>query len=69
MSTPTPLTTGDVAKRFNCRPWQVRRVIERGLLAPPERAGLYRVFGADDLPRIEAALRAAGYLDSIPPTV
>jgi hypothetical protein len=55
-------TIGAVAAHFGCQPWQVRRAIERKLLDEPPRVGAYRVFVATDLPRIEAALRAAGYL-------
>jgi hypothetical protein len=60
---PSPyFTIGAVARRFACQPWQVRRAIERGILDEPPRVGAYRVFVAEDLPRIEAALRQAGYL-------
>ena len=31
------LTIGDVARRFACQPWQVRRLFERGLLPPAAR--------------------------------
>jgi hypothetical protein len=60
-------TIGGVAEHFSrpgrvVHPWQVRRAIERGLLAEPPRLGAYRVFVADDLPRIERALREGGYL-------
>jgi hypothetical protein len=40
----------------------VRRLFESGKLPEPPRCGAYRIFCAADLPRIEAALRAAGYL-------
>lgn len=62
MTVSTYLTIGNVARYFGCQPWQVRRAIERKLLDEPPRVGAYRVFVATDLPRIEAALRAAGYL-------
>jgi DNA-binding transcriptional MerR regulator len=55
-------TIGAVARHFGCQPWQIRRAIERGILSEPPRVGAYRVFVAADLPRIEAALRQAGYL-------
>jgi hypothetical protein len=61
------LTVGAVAKHFS-RPdfpvhaWQVRRTITRGLLPEPPRFGPFRYFVPADLPRIEAALRQAGYL-------
>jgi hypothetical protein len=56
------LTIGDVAKNLGCETWQVRRVITTGRLPEPARLGCYRIFYPDDLPRVEAALRAAGYL-------
>lgn len=55
-------TVGTLAERFGVRPWQVRRLVERGLLPEPPRVGAYRIFTTKDLPRIEAALRKAGYL-------
>jgi DNA-binding transcriptional MerR regulator len=61
---PTPLTIGDVAKRLGCHTWQVRRVITRGLVPEPGRVGAYRVFFPEQLPAIQAALRAVGYLPS-----
>ena len=57
-------TWGGVARRFGCRLWQVRRLYERGLLEPAQRAGHLRVVSEADLPVIEAALRRAGYLPS-----
>lgn len=62
MIDPPYFTVGAVAIRFGCRPWQVRRLFERGLLPQPPRVGAYRVIPAADLPRVEAALRLAGYL-------
>jgi hypothetical protein len=61
----TYLTIGAVAKHFACPTWQVRRAIERGLLAEPPRIGVYRIFLPADLPRIEEALLRAGYLPSV----
>lgn len=63
------ISIGDVARRISAAgrqvsTWQIRRTIDRGLLAEPERVGPYRVWSEDDLPTIEAALRAAGYLDA-----
>jgi DNA-binding transcriptional MerR regulator len=55
-------TIGKLAKHFGVPPWRVRRAIERGFLPEPPRVGAYRVFLAQDLPDIEAALRLAGYL-------
>ncbi len=62
MSEPPYLTVGAVARRFGCPPWQVRRLFERGLLPQPPRVGAYRVIPIADLPRVEEALRQAGYL-------
>ncbi len=56
------MSIGAVADHFGVRPWQVRRVIQRGLLREPERVGTYRIFLPRDLRRVEAALREAGYL-------
>lgn len=58
----TWFTLGDIAERFKIPTWRVRRLFERGLLAEPPRAGSYRIVHESDLPRIERALRAAGYL-------
>jgi hypothetical protein len=56
------MTVGDVARRYpGVRPWQIRRLFERGLLPPAARVGPYRVVMADDLPAVEQALRVAGY--------
>jgi hypothetical protein len=67
-----PLTLGDAASRLGCRPWQIRRLFERGLLSEPARVGAYRVIPEHDLPTIRAALIAAGYLSGAevaPPTI
>lgn len=56
------MTTREVAERLHVAPWQVRRVCERGLVPPPDRAGLYRVFREEDLPALQVALRQAGYV-------
>ena len=63
MPTTTQLTLGPVAQLYGCQVWQVRRLFERGLLPPAPRIGAYRVIDVEDLPRVEQALRAAGYLD------
>lgn len=55
-------TVGAVARRFGCQPWQIRRLFERGLLPQAPRVGAYRVISSTDLPRVEEALRQAGYL-------
>ena len=60
-----PLTIGAVARRYGCFAWQVRRLFERGLLPPAARVGAYRVIAAADLPQVEVALRAAGYLPKL----
>lgn len=62
MKTSSFLTVGAVALRYGCKPWQVRRLFERGLLPPAPRIGAYRMIAVADLPRIRRALRDAGYL-------
>ncbi|MCI0462088.1 MAG: hypothetical protein L0Z62_34480 [Gemmataceae bacterium] len=62
MSEPPYLTIGAVAQRFGCQPWEIRRLFERGLLPQAPRVGAYRVIAVTDLPRVEEALRRAGYL-------
>jgi DNA-binding transcriptional MerR regulator len=62
MTQDAPLTLGAVAKHFACQTWQIRRLFERNLLPPAARVGAYRVIAATDLPLVEKALRAAGYL-------
>jgi DNA-binding transcriptional MerR regulator len=57
-----PLSTGDAASHVGVAPWQIRRLYERGILPPAARVGSYRVIDPDELPKIEAALRDAGYL-------
>jgi hypothetical protein len=56
------LTIGAAARHFGCRPWQIRRLFERELLPAAPRVGAYRVIAVEDLPKVEAALRQAGYL-------
>ncbi len=60
---PATFTTGDICKRFGVLPWQMLQVIKRGFLAEPPRVGIYRYWTEADLPRVEDALRAAGYLE------
>jgi excisionase family DNA binding protein len=55
-------TVGQTARVFGVDSWHVRRLFERNLLPAPRRFGRHRVIPASDLPRVEAALRAAGYL-------
>ncbi|MCI0460131.1 MAG: hypothetical protein L0Z62_24530 [Gemmataceae bacterium] len=70
MSTSPYLTLGVVAEHFRelgfaIDTWHVRRAIERKFLSEPPRCGVYRVFHPEDLPRIENALRKAGYLREV----
>jgi hypothetical protein len=51
-----------VGRLYGCPTWKVRRLFERGLLPPAPRIGAYRLVAVEDLPRVEQALRAAGYL-------
>ena len=59
---PTTFTSGDLSKHFGVPVWQIVRVVQRGFLPEPARIGSYRVWTEADLPAIEQALRAAGYL-------
>jgi len=59
---PARLTTGDVGRHFGVPTWAVRRLWESSRLPEPARVGSYRVLTAADLPAVEAALVAAGYL-------
>jgi hypothetical protein len=52
LTNPSVLTIGDLARKFNCPAWQVRRLFERGLLPPATRVGPYRVVAASDLPPV-----------------
>lgn len=60
--TESHLTTGAIARRYGVPVWTVRRLFERGLLPPAMRVGLYRLIPVSELPRVEEALRSAGYL-------
>jgi DNA-binding transcriptional MerR regulator len=62
MSDPAVFTIGAIGQRYGVPAWQVRRLFERGLLPPAARVGAYRIVAAEDLPKVEAALQAAGYL-------
>jgi hypothetical protein len=42
-TSPRYLTLGDIARRYGCQVWQVRRVILRGLIPEPARVGAYLV--------------------------
>jgi hypothetical protein len=64
------LTITEVARHFRSRRPDlemnhVRRTIERGFFPEPGRCGLHRLFLAEDLPALEKALEAAGYLPPV----
>jgi hypothetical protein len=61
---PPGYSVGGAAAHFDHRvaPWQIRRVIERGLFPEPARIGPYRIFAPDQLPLLREALVQAGYL-------
>ena len=54
-------TVGEIARLRDLSPQVVRRIVDR-LLPDAPRAGLYRLIPAAELPRVEEALRQAGYL-------
>ncbi len=56
------VTLGDLARHFKRPAWMIRRLFERRLLAEPERVGAYRVIPVSEIPKVETALRAAGYI-------
>lgn len=56
------MTLGEVADHFGVQVWRVRRLFDRGLYPEPDRVGQSRVIPAKDLPKVEAALKEAGYL-------
>jgi hypothetical protein len=60
------MSTGQVARHFGVSEWRVNRVLERGLLARPERFGRYHMFRPADLPAVREALIKAGYLPQAP---
>jgi hypothetical protein len=60
-------TSGDLCRLFReegheLEGYQVLQAIRRGFLDEPPRVGIYRVWSEEDLPRVRAALVAAGYL-------
>ena len=55
-------TTGQLARHFGVALWQIDYLWRRGLLEEADRAGILRVVPEADLPKVEAALRRAGYL-------
>lgn len=67
---PAVLAIGDVAallsERCGCRveTWKIRAAIARGFLAEPPRVGIARAWAQSELPKLERALRKAGYLPS-----
>ncbi len=60
------LMLGQAARRLGVDLWALQRLIERRLYGPVRRVGRYRVLGESELPAVEAALRAAGYLLALP---
>jgi hypothetical protein len=56
------ISLGAVARLYQLPLWKVRRLYETGRLAEPPRIGVYRLIRRSDLPIIERALRAAGFL-------
>lgn len=58
------MTIGDLCRHFDRPYWMLRKLFTRGFLAETLRVGPYRVVPVTDLPQVEAALRAAGYLPS-----
>ena len=68
MRTVNVMFVGDVARHFSEKytvevaAWQVRRLFNLGLLEPAQRLGPNRVINTRDLPKIEKALKKAGYL-------
>jgi len=61
------LTVGEAADRCGVQCWRLRRLFERGLLDEPERVGHARLIPEGDMPRVRAALEAAGYLKGAAP--
>lgn len=57
-----PMTTQQAARQFGCEGWHLRNCLARGLLAEPPRVGRFRMFSAEDAPRVREALEKAGYL-------
>ena len=53
---PTLLTTGDIAKRLNRSPYQIRYVLESRRIQPIARAALFRLFPESVIPEVEVAL-------------
>lgn len=53
----TLLTVGDVARHFAVTRAKIDYALERGGIRERSRAGILRLFGEDQLPIIEAALK------------
>jgi DNA-binding transcriptional MerR regulator len=62
VNAPLVYSIGDVARLHGVPIWAVRRLYQRKILPEPGRVGVYRVVTSKDLPAIEKALRACGYL-------
>lgn len=62
MNEPKHMSLGDLSRRFGLPVWKIRRLFERKILPEPERVGRLRTFGPGDVPKIEKALKEAGYL-------
>jgi hypothetical protein len=58
------LTLGQVAQYFGRPTWVLQRLADQKRF-PFQRVGRYRVVPTDQLPAVEAALRAAGYLPPV----
>ena len=58
------VTLGEIAGRYGCQLWQVRRLFERKIVPEARRIGNYRVVPEMELPGIESALARAGYIAS-----
>jgi hypothetical protein len=54
------VSTGDIGKRFGVPSYVVRKVLDRIDLG--QKIGRYRCVAEEDVPIVETALRAAGYL-------
>jgi len=62
VATSEVLTMSQVANQFRCQAWQIGKLIKRGKIPEPRRVGKIALFQPGDVPRIEKALREAGYL-------
>ncbi len=62
---PRLIMLGKAAIELRCAEHHLRKLCGQNLI-PFQRAGKYRVFSADDLPKIRLALIEAGYLRAEP---